>query len=47
MFFNGNSIPNIITDALLLVLPIPFVWQLQLPRAQKVALTSIFIVGIM
>ncbi|KAL8703730.1 MAG: hypothetical protein Q9201_003103 [Fulgogasparrea decipioides] len=45
-FFNGNSIPNIITDAALLVLPMPFIWQLHLPKAQKVALTSIFILGI-
>ncbi|KAL8872930.1 MAG: hypothetical protein Q9174_001533 [Haloplaca sp. 1 TL-2023] len=45
-FFNGNSIPNIITDAALLVLPIPCIWKLQLPRAQKLALTSIFILGI-
>ncbi|KAL8727983.1 MAG: hypothetical protein Q9181_005500 [Wetmoreana brouardii] len=45
-FFNGNSIPNIITDAALLVLPMPFIWQLHLPKAQKVALTSVFILGI-
>ena len=46
-FFNGNSIPNIITDAALLVLPMPFIWQLHLPRAQKVALMSIFVLGIL
>ncbi|KAL8698796.1 MAG: hypothetical protein Q9224_001689 [Gallowayella concinna] len=45
-FFCGNSIPNIVTDAALLVLPIPFIWQLHLPRAQKLGLTSIFILGI-
>ena len=46
-FFDGNSIPNIVTDAALLVLPMPFIWQLHLPRAQKVALTSVFILGIL
>lgn len=45
-FFDGNSIPNIITDAAILVLPIPYIWKLQLPRAQKFALTSIFILGV-
>ncbi|KAL8821621.1 MAG: hypothetical protein Q9223_000364 [Gallowayella weberi] len=45
-FFNGNSIPNILTDAALLVLPIPFVWQLHLPKAQKLGLTSVFILGV-
>ncbi|KAI4263129.1 MAG: hypothetical protein L6R42_001713 [Xanthoria sp. 1 TBL-2021] len=46
-FFDGNSIPNIVTDAALLVLPIPFIWQLHLPKAQKLGLTSIFILGIL
>lgn len=46
-FFTGNSILNIVTDGALLVLPMPFVWQLQLPRTQKLALSSIFVVGIL
>lgn len=45
MFFKGNSIPNIITDALIIILPIPYVWSLQLQRAQKVALAGIFALG--
>ncbi|KAI4240744.1 MAG: hypothetical protein L6R40_004989 [Gallowayella cf. fulva] len=45
-FFNGNSIPNIVTDAALLVLPMPFIWKLHLPKAQKIGLTSVFILGI-
>ncbi|KAL8942327.1 MAG: hypothetical protein Q9211_001444 [Gyalolechia sp. 1 TL-2023] len=44
-FFYGVAIPNILTDAALLVLPMPFIWKLHLPRAQKLALTSIFILG--
>ncbi|KAL0932228.1 uncharacterized protein CTRU02_213181 [Colletotrichum truncatum] len=46
MFFKGNSIPNIITDALVIALPIPYIWQLQLHKAQKLALAFIFALGI-
>ncbi|KAK1488066.1 hypothetical protein CCUS01_14797 [Colletotrichum cuscutae] len=45
MFFKGNSIPNIITDALVVLLPIPYVWKLQLHKAQKFALAGIFALG--
>ncbi|MCJ1311312.1 hypothetical protein MMC25_004983 [Agyrium rufum] len=45
-FFVANSIPNIITDAAILILPIPYIWQLHLPRNQKLMLSSIFILGI-
>ncbi|KAK1993927.1 hypothetical protein LX36DRAFT_752035 [Colletotrichum falcatum] len=45
MFFNGNSIPNIITDALVVMLPIPYVLSLQMPRPQKVALLGVFLLG--
>lgn len=44
-FFNGNSIPNIVTDAMIIVLPMPFIWQLHLPKSQKIALTNVFILG--
>ena len=46
-FFEGNSIPNILTDAAILILPMPFVWKLHLPRAQKMALSSIFLLGVL
>ena len=46
-FFNGNSIPNIITDAAILILPLPYIWKLQLPLAQKLALSSIFALGVL
>ena len=46
-YFDGNAIPNIITDAAILVLPLPFIWTLQLRRAQKVALTGIFTLGLL
>jgi len=44
-FFDGNAVPNIVTDGVVLILPIPYIWGLQLPRAQKIALTSIFFLG--
>ncbi|KAK1982964.1 hypothetical protein LZ30DRAFT_654519 [Colletotrichum cereale] len=45
MFFNGNSIPNIITDAFIVMLPIPYVLSLQMQRPQKFALVGVFLLG--
>ncbi|PVH95970.1 hypothetical protein DM02DRAFT_570318 [Periconia macrospinosa] len=44
-FFYGNSVPNIITDGFIVLLPLPYVWQLQLHRAQKIAVGGIFALG--
>jgi hypothetical protein len=44
-FFLGQAVPNIATDIFLLAIPIPMIWNLQLPRSQKVALSSIFMLG--
>ncbi|KAK8038668.1 hypothetical protein PG993_007079 [Apiospora rasikravindrae] len=41
-FFKGNSIPNILTDVCMVMLPLPYIWKLQLPRRQKIALAGIF-----
>ncbi|OAQ67640.1 hypothetical protein VFPPC_15712 [Pochonia chlamydosporia 170] len=45
-FFYGNAIPTIATDLMMLALPVPYIWRLQLPRIQKVALGCVFLVGI-
>ncbi|KAK2735124.1 integral membrane protein [Colletotrichum kahawae] len=45
-FFIANAIPNIITDVLLLLLPVPGIWSLQLRKPQKMALVGIFTLGI-
>ncbi|EHK22634.1 uncharacterized protein TRIVIDRAFT_221904 [Trichoderma virens Gv29-8] len=45
-FFYGNAIPTIVTDVLMLALPLPYITKLQLPRGQKFALVGIFLVGI-
>ncbi|OJJ70086.1 hypothetical protein ASPBRDRAFT_45416 [Aspergillus brasiliensis CBS 101740] len=44
-FFIGNSVPNIITDWALLLLPMPYIWKLHRNASQKVALSGVFILG--
>ena len=41
----GYAVVNIATDLIILALPIRVVWNLQLPRGQKIALTLIFLLG--
>ena len=41
----GTGIVNIITDIMVLSLPIPTVWKLKLPRATKAGLIMVFGVG--
>lgn len=42
-FFNASM--NIATDLSLLVMPMPLLSQLQLPRTQKIALVGVFAIG--
>ncbi|MCJ1269635.1 hypothetical protein MMC22_009527 [Lobaria immixta] len=44
-YFIGQAIPNIITDLLIMALPLPPIWKLNLPRRQKFALSGIFLLG--
>lgn len=44
-FFVGIAVPNILTDAAILSLPVPYIWRLRRTRSQKVALLSIFALG--
>ena len=44
-YFLGSGIPNIVLNFLVLFLPLPLVWTLQIPRSQKIALTGIFLLG--
>ena len=46
-FFLGNAIPNIITDILIIIVPLPYILRLHLRVSQKVALVGIFVVGIL
>lgn len=45
LFFIIGSAPNVFTDFVLLVLPLPAVWNLHTTRAQKISLTGIFMLG--
>ena len=42
----GGSLPNVITDAVLVVMPIPYVWRLHAPLMQRIVLASMFMLGI-
>ena len=41
----GASAANVGTDVILLILPIPYVWQLHAPIAQRILLAGIFLLG--
>lgn len=45
LFFILGSAPNVITDFVILVLPLPAVWRLQTTTMQKISLTGIFLLG--
>jgi hypothetical protein len=42
----GGSLPNVITDAVLVIMPIPYVWRLHAPLMQRIVLASMFMLGI-
>ena len=44
-FFRWISLPNIVTDIAMLVLPQPLIWTLQATRNQKIGLTLTFLTG--
>ncbi|KAJ4857941.1 hypothetical protein T069G_08838 [Trichoderma breve] len=45
-FWFANAGFSIATDIIILLLPMPLVYQLEVPRAQKIALMAVFAVGI-
>lgn len=42
----ASGVLNLLTDVLILCLPIPMVWGLNTTKAQKVTLTGIFLLGV-
>ena len=46
-FARYMAIPNVITGAIMLIMPIPLVWRLNLSVSGKIALTATFLHGIM
>ncbi|CAH0052422.1 unnamed protein product [Clonostachys solani] len=45
-FYYGNAIPTIVTDLAMVLLPIPYVWRLKMPKPQKIALAGILMIGL-
>lgn len=43
----ATALIGIITDVMLLVLPLPTIWRLQMPVKQKIGLTGMFAIGSM
>ncbi|KAJ5162534.1 hypothetical protein N7492_007926 [Penicillium capsulatum] len=44
-FFLGNGIGAVIIDFLILLVPVPIIWKLQMPRSQRIAVTGILLLG--
>ena len=47
LYYTMINVPNIATDAVMLVLPMPTVWRLHMPTIRKFGLTLIFVAGCM
>ncbi|KAJ5100511.1 hypothetical protein N7456_006563 [Penicillium angulare] len=45
VFYDWMSFPNIVTDAIMLVLPLPMIFRLHLSQRQKIGLACIFATG--
>ena len=43
--YRWASMPNLVTDLVTILLPLPVVWRLNTTRAQKVGLTVTFSIG--
>jgi hypothetical protein len=44
-FYRYVSLPNIVTDFVILIMPMPLVWKLQTRLTHKLALTGVFLLG--
>ena len=44
-YYRYISLPNAILDAVMLAMPVRMVWQLQITRRQKLALSGVFLLG--
>lgn len=45
--FQGVVIFNLVTNIIIIILPMPTIWYLQMPLRQRILLLSIFSIGIM
>jgi hypothetical protein len=44
-FFIGIAVPNIVTDFVLLAMPLPYIWGLHVKLPQKIAVMFVFVLG--
>ncbi|KGO70655.1 hypothetical protein PITC_055460 [Penicillium italicum] len=44
-FFTGTAAPSAVLDVVILLIPLPLLWTLQMTKAKKVMLTGLFICG--
>lgn len=44
-FYWANATLNVVTDAIVLLLPMPVIWRLQMPLRRKIGLSLLFILG--
>ena len=41
----GNAIPNIVTDLVIIAIPLPLVWRLRISLSQRIAVCGLFLTG--
>lgn len=46
IIYLGGSIPNVITDVILVAMPLPYVWRLHAPLTQRLMLAAMFALGV-
>ena len=44
-FFIGSGVPNILLNFIILILPLPMIWALEIERKHKLALSGVFLLG--
>lgn len=41
----GSAVPSVVIDLIILILPLPKLWQLRINRAKKIGLMGVFVLG--
>ena len=44
-FYYGNAISNLLTDVILLILPMPMIWGLNMSTQKKINVTLLMVLG--
>ena len=44
-YFLGTAIPEVVTDFVILAMPLPYVWKLQMTLKRKLLLSIVFVLG--